>query len=177
MYEACSSVNQPLASFPIWVAWRVAEYECAITSSCTSAVFSWMDWAMSGVSVTPLPSLNWAPFSGADSVSGEGLAALSLQNHGDVQKFIRAFSGDNRYIADYLIQEVLRTQRDAYANLNNQTLHYVNQGVTINQMQNVYKVPESLQRQWFARGYHGSFEHNSRAVINRYLALKERLLI
>ena len=36
------------------------------------------------------------------------------------------------------IQEVLRTQRDAYANLNNQTLHYVNQGVTINETHNVY---------------------------------------
>ena len=40
------------------------------------------------------------------------------------------------------IQEVMRTQRDAYANLNNQTLHYVNQGVTINEIQNVYEVPK-----------------------------------
>jgi alkyl sulfatase BDS1-like metallo-beta-lactamase superfamily hydrolase len=30
-------------------------------------------------------------------------------------------------------------------------------------------VPKSQQEQWYARGYHGSFEHNSRAVINRYL--------
>ena len=34
---------------------------------------------------------------------------------------------------------------------------------------NVYEVPESLQQQWSARSYHGSVEHNSRAVINRYL--------
>jgi len=33
----------------------------------------------------------------------------------------------------------------------------------------VYEVPESLQQQWYARGYHGSFEHNSRGVLNRYL--------
>ncbi|MCK7499295.1 MAG: hypothetical protein MZW92_59195 [Comamonadaceae bacterium] len=45
------------------------------------------------------------------------------------------------------IQEVLRTQRDAYANLNNQTLHYANQGVTINEIHNVYEVPKSLQQQ------------------------------
>jgi alkyl sulfatase BDS1-like metallo-beta-lactamase superfamily hydrolase len=67
------------------------------------------------------------------------------------------------------VQEVLRAQRDAYAHLNNQVLHLANQGVTINQIHNVYEVPKSLQDQWAARGYHGSPEHNSRAVINRYL--------
>jgi len=67
------------------------------------------------------------------------------------------------------VQEVLRAQRDAYAHLNNQVLHLANQGVTINQIHNVYEVPKSLQDQWAVRGYHGSPEHNSRAVINRYL--------
>ena len=67
------------------------------------------------------------------------------------------------------IQEVMRSQRDTYANLNNGVLHLANQGVTINQIHNVYQVPESLQQQWSARSYHGSVEHNSRAVINRYL--------
>ncbi len=67
------------------------------------------------------------------------------------------------------IQEVLRAQRDAYANLNNQALHYANQGVTINEIQNVYQVPKSLQRQWAARSYHGDAQNNSRAVINRFL--------
>ena len=67
------------------------------------------------------------------------------------------------------IQEVLRAQRDAYANLNNQVLHYANQGVTINEIQNVYQVPRSLQDQWAARSYHGDVQNNARAVINRYL--------
>jgi alkyl sulfatase BDS1-like metallo-beta-lactamase superfamily hydrolase len=67
------------------------------------------------------------------------------------------------------IQEVLRAQRDAYANLNNQALHYANQGVTINEIHNVYEVPKSLQRQWAARSYHGDVKNNSRAVINRFL--------
>jgi alkyl sulfatase BDS1-like metallo-beta-lactamase superfamily hydrolase len=67
------------------------------------------------------------------------------------------------------IQEVLRTQRDAYANLNNQALHYANQGVTINEIHNVYKVPTSLQQQWAARSYHGAEKNNARGVINRFL--------
>jgi alkyl sulfatase BDS1-like metallo-beta-lactamase superfamily hydrolase len=67
------------------------------------------------------------------------------------------------------IQEVLRAQRDAYANLNNQVLHLANQGVTINEIHNEYVVPLSLRNQWAARQYHGSEFHNSRAVLNRYL--------
>jgi alkyl sulfatase BDS1-like metallo-beta-lactamase superfamily hydrolase len=67
------------------------------------------------------------------------------------------------------IQEVLRGQRDLYAHMNNQVLHLANQGVTINEIHNVYRVPASIQKQWFNRGYHGSPEHNSRGVIQRYL--------
>ena len=67
------------------------------------------------------------------------------------------------------IQEVMRTQRDAYAHLNNGVMHLANQGVTINEIHRIYQPPASLQRNWAARSYHGSVEHNSRAVINRYL--------
>lgn len=67
------------------------------------------------------------------------------------------------------IQEVMRTQRDTYAHLHNEVLHLANKGVTINEIHNVYQQPQSLKSQWAARSYHGSEEHNSRAVINRYL--------
>jgi len=67
------------------------------------------------------------------------------------------------------VQEVLRGQRDLYANINNQVLHLANQGVTINQIHNVYETPKGIAQQWYNRGYHGSPEHNSRGVINRYL--------
>jgi alkyl sulfatase BDS1-like metallo-beta-lactamase superfamily hydrolase len=67
------------------------------------------------------------------------------------------------------VQEVLRGQRDLYANINNQVLHLANQGVTINQIHNVYETPKGIAQQWYNRGYHGSPEHNSRAVVNRYL--------
>jgi alkyl sulfatase BDS1-like metallo-beta-lactamase superfamily hydrolase len=67
------------------------------------------------------------------------------------------------------IQEVMRAQRDTYANLNNAVLHAANQGVTINEIHNVYRLPLSLQKQWTAHSYHGSEQHNTRAVMNRYL--------
>jgi alkyl sulfatase BDS1-like metallo-beta-lactamase superfamily hydrolase len=67
------------------------------------------------------------------------------------------------------IQEVLRGQRDLYAHMNNQVLHLANQGVTINEIHNIYEMPKDLQNKWFCRGYHGSPQHNSRGVIQRYL--------
>ena len=67
------------------------------------------------------------------------------------------------------VQEVLRAQRDLYANMNNQVLHLANQGVTINEVHNVYELPAGLQQQWHCRGYHGSQENNSRGVIQRFL--------
>jgi alkyl sulfatase BDS1-like metallo-beta-lactamase superfamily hydrolase len=67
------------------------------------------------------------------------------------------------------IQQVLRGQRDLYAHMNNQVLNLANQGVTINEVHNVYEIPPSMQQQWYLRGYHGSAQHNSRGVIQRYL--------
>jgi len=67
------------------------------------------------------------------------------------------------------VQEILRSQRDLYANFNNQVLHLANQGVTINEIHNVYQLPKSIQQKWDCRGYHGSVQHNARAVVNRYL--------
>ena len=67
------------------------------------------------------------------------------------------------------IQEVMRAQRDAYANLNNQVLHLANQGITVNEIHNEYRVPDSLAAHWSVRQYHGSEFHNARAVVNRYL--------
>lgn len=67
------------------------------------------------------------------------------------------------------VAEVIRTHRDIYANLNNQALHHANQGVTINQIHNVYRLPQSLEDSWFVRGYHGHITHNARAVVQRFL--------
>lgn len=67
------------------------------------------------------------------------------------------------------IQEVLRGQRDLYAHMNNQVLHLANQGVTINEIHNIYEPSKGLQQKWHARGYHGSPQHNSRGVMQRFL--------
>ncbi len=54
-------------------------------------------------------------------ITGLQLAALSMQGREDIPAFIRAFAGDNRYIVDYLVEEVLQRQPDHVRNFLLQT--------------------------------------------------------
>jgi LuxR family maltose regulon positive regulatory protein len=45
-------------------------------------------------------------------VAGLQMAALSLQGKDDVSRFVAAFTGSDRYILDYLLEEVLRRESD-----------------------------------------------------------------
>ena len=46
-------------------------------------------------------------------IAGLQLAALSMRGHRDVPGFLRAFAGDNRYIMEYLVEEVLQHQPES----------------------------------------------------------------
>jgi LuxR family maltose regulon positive regulatory protein len=46
-------------------------------------------------------------------ITGLQMAAVSMQGRDDTASFIRAFTGSNRYIGDYLLEEVLQRQPDA----------------------------------------------------------------
>jgi LuxR family transcriptional regulator, maltose regulon positive regulatory protein len=46
-------------------------------------------------------------------IAGLQLAALSIQGQKDVPGFVRAFAGDNRYIMEYLVEEVLKRQPES----------------------------------------------------------------
>jgi LuxR family maltose regulon positive regulatory protein len=54
-------------------------------------------------------------------VAGLQLAALSMQGREDISGFIRAFAGHDRYIVDYLVEEVLRSQPERVRNFLLQT--------------------------------------------------------
>ncbi|MEQ8671862.1 MAG: LuxR C-terminal-related transcriptional regulator [Aggregatilineales bacterium] len=45
-------------------------------------------------------------------IAGLQLAALSMRGRDDVAQFVRAFTGDNHYIVDYLVEEVLQRQSE-----------------------------------------------------------------
>lgn len=55
--------------------------------------------------------LRWRP-APKGWIAGLQLAALSMRGREDAAGFIRAFAGDNRYVVDYLVEEVLQRQPD-----------------------------------------------------------------
>ena len=61
-----------------------------------------LDLSASDVATLETRTEGWVP--------GLQLAALSMQGREDVAGFIRAFAGDDRYIVDYLVEEVLQRQ-------------------------------------------------------------------
>ncbi|HNT24002.1 MAG TPA: LuxR C-terminal-related transcriptional regulator [Anaerolineales bacterium] len=54
-------------------------------------------------------------------IAGLQMAALSLQSASDPAAFIRDFTGSNRYVLDYLLEEVLRREKDETQNFLLQT--------------------------------------------------------
>ena len=51
------------------------------------------------------------------------LAALSMQGRDDVTGFIADFAGDDRYVVDYLVEEVLKRESEAVRDFLVQTSH------------------------------------------------------
>jgi LuxR family maltose regulon positive regulatory protein len=49
-------------------------------------------------------------------IAGLQLAAISIQGHKDIKGFIKSFSGNHRFVLDYLVEEVLRQQSDDIQN-------------------------------------------------------------
>ena len=49
-------------------------------------------------------------------IAGLQLAAISVTGQEDATEFISAFAGDNRYVVDYLVEEVLQRQSESVRN-------------------------------------------------------------
>ena len=69
------------------------------------------------------------------------------------------------------INEYLTFHRDNYGFIHNQSLRLANNGTTINDVGRRLEaiVPETLFNKWYTNGYHGSYSHNARGVVNLYL--------
>jgi LuxR family transcriptional regulator, maltose regulon positive regulatory protein len=110
-------------------------------------------------------------------IAGLQLAALSMRGREDVPGFIRAFAGDNRYILDYLVEEVLQGQPEHIRNFLLQTsvldrlsgplcdaiTDQEDTGVMLEILErgNFFVVPLDDRRQWYR--YHHLFAEVLRA--------------
>jgi alkyl sulfatase BDS1-like metallo-beta-lactamase superfamily hydrolase len=64
---------------------------------------------------------------------------------------------------------LLKSQRDLYRFINDQTLRMVNQGMTMREIAETFKMPDSLGNVWANRGYYGSVYHDVAATYVLYL--------
>ena len=67
------------------------------------------------------------------------------------------------------ITSFLKSHRDAYKFLHDQSVRLMNEGYTASEIADVLVLPDVLRKQWFNRGYYGTMSHNSKAVYQRYL--------
>ncbi|WP_377267485.1 alkyl/aryl-sulfatase [Peterkaempfera sp. SMS 1(5)a] len=61
------------------------------------------------------------------------------------------------------------SQRDTYKYLHDQTLRLANHGLTPVEIAETIRLPESLGRSWWNRGYHGTVNHNAKGVFAKEL--------
>jgi len=116
-------------------------------------------------------------------IVGLQLAAISLQGRSDAHAFISAFEGDDRYIADYLVEEVLNRQPEYIRDflLVTSVLHRMNGGLCdaitgghnsqaiLNALENanLFILPLDNRREWFR--YHQLFAK----LLRQYLVQKK----
>ena len=65
------------------------------------------------------------------------------------------------------IRDYMEDTAAVYQFINNQTLHYLNQGMTAPEISRT--LPERLNKVWYTRQYYGTLSHNIKAVYQRYM--------
>ena len=68
-----------------------------------------------------------------------------------------------------VVNEYLVNTAAVYKFINDQTLTYINQGYTSDEISNMIKLPEALAKNWYTRQYYGTVAHNSKAVYQKYM--------
>jgi len=65
--------------------------------------------------------------------------------------------------------EYMTNTAAVYKYINDQTLTYINQGYTSDEISNMIRLPEALAKNWYTRQYYGTVAHNSKAVYQKFM--------
>lgn len=68
-----------------------------------------------------------------------------------------------------VIRNYMKDTAAMYKFINDQTLMYINEGYTSDEIANMITLPERLEKNWYTRQYYGTVAHNSKAVYQRYM--------
>jgi alkyl sulfatase BDS1-like metallo-beta-lactamase superfamily hydrolase len=92
----------------------------------------------------------------------------ALHRFGDVSDLVFASHNWPRVGAEE-VRHYLRTQRDTYRYLHDQTMRLANQGLVMDEIAEELELPPTLAHEFGNRGYYGTVSHNAKAVYQRYL--------
>ncbi len=67
------------------------------------------------------------------------------------------------------VVNLMKSQRDMYRYINDQTLRLANKGLTRDEIADNFKLPSGLANSWASRGYYGSVSHDVKATYVFYL--------
>ena len=70
----------------------------------------------------------------------------------------------NEVVNDYMVNTAA-----VYKYINDQTLTYINQGYTSDEISNMIELPEALDKIWYTRQYYGTVAHNAKAVYQKFM--------
>lgn len=68
-----------------------------------------------------------------------------------------------------VIKEYMENTASVYKFIHDQTLHFINLGLTSTEIADTLSLPERLNRVWYTRQYYGTLSHNIKAVYQRYM--------
>ena len=68
-----------------------------------------------------------------------------------------------------VVNEYLTNTAAVYKFMHDQTLLYINEGYTADEIAAMIQLPEALEKVWYTRQYYGTLKHNVKAVYQKYM--------
>ena len=68
-----------------------------------------------------------------------------------------------------VVSEYLTNTAAVYKFMHDQTLLYINEGYTADEIAEMIRLPEALEKVWYTRPYYGTLKHNVKAVYQKYM--------
>ena len=68
-----------------------------------------------------------------------------------------------------VVNEYLTNTAAVYKFMHDQTLLYINKGYTADEIAEMIRLPEALEKVWYTRQYYGTLKHNVKAVYQKYM--------
>jgi len=103
-----------------------------------------------------------------DGAAWAGYITETITRYGDAAEVVFQSHNwphwGNAALNDYLVNTAA-----VYKFISDQTLTYINQGYTSDEISNMIELPEPLEKIWYTRQYYGTVAHNAKAVYQKYM--------